>query len=173
MKTADQTFDSIIYKAAVSEGITPLLAEFMVAQAKHESNLYQSNVFKTCNNAFGYKYVGQSLAQACTGSPEGDNYAKYKSVEDSAKEVARWIKRRWSQFEHVKTPEEYAVVLERNGYFGDNLSVYQKALNKFWHPIKGMANTAITKYPTETVLTGITFVSLLSYYIIKIAKKRK
>lgn len=172
MTTEEQKYDRIIYKAAIDEGLTPRLAELMVAQAKHESAVYKSAVFQRCNNAYGYKYVGQSLAQSCSLSPEGDKYAGYKSVEDSAKEVARWIKRRWEQFESITTPEDYALVLERNGYFGDSLSVYQRALNKFWYPLKGMANTAVTKYPTETVLTGVTFFSLLGYYVYRIAKKK-
>ncbi len=173
MTSAETTYDPIIYAAAIEEGLTPLLATFMVSQAKHESDVYQSDVFKRCNNSFGYKYVGQELAVACSGSPEGDHYAKYKSVEDSAKEVARWIKRRMDQFKDVKTPEQYAVVLEKNGYFGDNLSTYQKALRKFYDPIKGMVNTAVTRYPEASVLTGLTLLSLMTYYVIRIAKRKK
>ena len=164
--------DKVIYDTAIAEGLTPLLSTFMVAQANHESAAYTSGVFSRCNNAYGYKYVGQELAVACSKAPEDElNYAGYKNVSDSAKEVARWIKRRMSQFESVKTPEEYAIVLERNGYFGGNLSVYKRAMNQFWYPIKGMANTAFTKYPTETILTGITFFTLLTYYIVQARKK--
>lgn len=165
-------YDKIIYDAAIGEGLSPLLASFMVAQANHESDIYSSGVFEHCNNAYGYKYVGQALAEPCSGSPEGDKYARYKNVGDSAKEVARWIKRRQSQFDSVKTPEEYAEVLKRNGYFGDNLSTYQKAMNNFWYPIKGIMNTAVTKYPTETILTGVTFFGLLSFYIYRATRKK-
>lgn len=173
MMTAEQNkYNQIIYATAIEEGLTPLLATFMVSQANHEAAQYTSGVFQSCKNAFGYKYVGQALAEPCTGSPEGDKYARYKNVADSAREVARWIKRRMAQFENVKTPDEYAIVLERNGYFGDNLSTYQKAMNKFWYPVKGMMNTAVSKYPTETLLTGVTFFSLVTYYVIRIARKK-
>lgn len=166
-------YDKIVYETAIEEGLTPLLASFMTSQARHESSVYASAVFKNCNNAFGYKYVGQSLAVACSGSPEGDKYAKYNSVQDSAREVARWIKRRSAQFENVKTVEEYAVVLEKNGYFGDNLSKYQAALARHLVSIKDLMGKAITKYPEATILTGVTFFSLVTYYIIKIAKRKK
>lgn len=171
--TVKEKNDKIIFDTAIEEGLTPLLASFMVAQAEHESALYSSQVFLSCNNAYGYKYVGQSLAVACRQAPEDElKYAGYKDVSDSAREVARWIKKRMSQFESVTTPEEYAIVLERNGYFGGNLSVYQKAIATFWYPIKGMVNTAVTKYPTETVLTGIAFFSLVGFYIFKAVKKK-
>ncbi len=170
--TLKEKYDKVIYETGIEEGLTPLLSSFMVAQANHESASYTSDVFERCNNGYGYKYVGQALATACSKAPEDSlHYAKYESVADSAREVARWIKRRMSQFENVKTPEEYAIVLEKNGYFGGNLSIYQNAMNKFWYPIKGMMNVALNKYPTETLLTGVTFFSLLGFYLFKMRKK--
>lgn len=171
--TDKDKYDQAIYSTAIEEGLSPLLAEFMVAQAEHESAVYTSGVFQHCRNAYGYKYVGQELAEACTGSPEGDKYARYKSIQDSAREVARWIKRREDQFKDVKTPEDYALVLEKNGYFGDDLGIYQAALRRFWTPIKGALNSAVTKYPEATILSGLTFFALLGVYIVRVVKKRK
>lgn len=165
--------DGIVYNAGISEGLTPLLSSFLVSQANHESASYTSDVFKRCNNAFGYKYVGQSGAVSCSKSPEDSlHYAKYASLEDSAREVARWIKRRMKDFENVRTPEEYAVALEKNGYFTGNSSVYQRAMNKFWVPVKDLMNKAITKYPTETILTGVTFFAMLGFYFYRIVRKK-
>lgn len=167
-------YDQIIYNVAIDEGLSPKLASFMVQQAKFESGNYQSDVFKDCNNSYGYKYVGQSLSTGpCNGSPEGDNYAGYESVADSAKEVARWIKRREDQFKDVNTSDDYSAVLKKNGYFGDNLERYQKGLRRYAESVKSLMNQAITKYPTETILTGITFFSLLGYYIYRVVKRKK
>lgn len=58
---------------------------FLVAQEAFESGWLKSSVTKTCNNLGGVKYVGQSYGNGkkvskCTGSPEGDNYAKFDSI---------------------------------------------------------------------------------------------
>lgn len=165
--------DSIVYNAGISEGLTPLLSTFLVSQANHESASYTSDVFKRCNNAFGYKYVGQAGAESCSKSPEDSlHYAKYKDLDASAREVARWIKRRIKDFEKVKTADEYAIALEKNGYFTGNLSVYQRALNKFLIPAKDLMRVAITKYPTETILTGVTFFAMLGFYIYRAVRKK-
>jgi hypothetical protein len=171
--TDQDKYNQIIYSTAIEEGISPTIAEFMVAQAEHESAIYTSGVFQHCKNAYGYKYIGQDLAESCQPSPEGDAYAGYKSVEDSAREVARWIKRREDQFKDVTTPEEYAVVLEKNGYFGDDLGIYQAALRRFWTPIRGALSSAVNKYPEATILTGVTFFALLGLYLVRVVKKRK
>jgi hypothetical protein len=166
-------YDQIIYNVAIEEGLSSKLAGFMVQQAKFESNDYQSDVFKDCNNSYGYKYVGQSLSNGpCNGSPEGDAYAGYNSVKDSAREIARWIKRREDQFKDVNTSDEYSAVLKKNGYFGDNLANYQKGLKRYSDAVKNLMNQAITKHPTETILTGITFFGLLGYYIYRVVKKK-
>lgn len=172
--TIKETNDQIVYSVGIEEGLRPLLAEFLVAQANHESASYTSAVFLRCNNAFGYKYVGQELAiSGCSKSPEDSlHYAKYASLADSAREVARWIKRRGTDFDHVQTPEQYAKVMEENAYFTGNLSIYQRAIAKFWNPIKGAMNVAITKYPTETILTGVTFFTVLTYTLWRVFKKK-
>jgi len=127
--------DERIYTAAVTDGMPPVLATLIVAQARHETSNYSSNVFLTCNNAFGYKYVGQSTALGpCTGSPEGNDYAKYFDVEQSTHELTGWIKRRQREgkfpadLEQITTPDQYAELLKTAGYFTSPLQTYINGL---------------------------------------------
>ena len=88
--------DQIIYDVAISEGFNPTAAKLIVAQARFESADYSSNVFKKNLNTSGMKFIGQPLAtrgtpapaneQRCGGGCDSDYYAKFRSVEDSAKD---------------------------------------------------------------------------------------
>lgn len=127
--------DQKIYGELIKNGIPRNLALLIVAQSKHETANYTSNVFRSCNNAFGYKYVGQTLSTGpCTGSPEGDRYAKYATVENSAKELALWIKRRQAEGKFpqdlttITTAAKYALLLKNSGYYGDSVSNYTNGL---------------------------------------------
>jgi len=132
-------FQAQIYKASLDKlrslsfANAELLAKFMTAQSEHETGNYTSRVFKTNNNAFGYKRVNGSAYQLGAGrlSPEGDSYAAYASVSDSAKEVAAWIGRRKAQFVGVKTADEYVHTLKANGYFGDKETNYLADVKRY------------------------------------------
>jgi len=62
-------YDQLIYDAALKGGFNPTSAKLVVAQAKHETCNYTSNVFKKNNNLFGMKFVGQPLAKRGTPAP--------------------------------------------------------------------------------------------------------
>jgi hypothetical protein len=127
--------DEKIYNQAISDGMPPVLATLIVAQARHETGGYTSNVFKTCNNCFGYKWVGQSSAAGpCTSSPEGNEYAKYNTIEQSTHELTQWIRRRQTEgkfpadLHTINTPDQYGDLLKTAGYFGDSLTAYVNGL---------------------------------------------
>lgn len=129
------TIEERIFTQALKDQMPHQLALLIVAQAKHETNNFASNVFKTCNNAFGYKYVGQKLSTGrCTGSPEGNSYAKYASIEDSTREVTGWIKRRQKEgkfpanLHTIQTARQYADLLKKAGYYGDTVTNYTAGL---------------------------------------------
>lgn len=156
-------YEQIIYTQLLTDGMPKQLALLIVAQSKHETANYTSAVFKSCNNAFGYKYVGQRLAlSACTGSPEGDSYAKYATVGDSAREIAQWIKRRQSEGKFpanlatITTAAQYASLLKNAGYYGDSLQNYTNGLLAWFKsnilPVAGISGTAIV-----FILLGVFF----------------
>lgn len=127
-----------IFDRVTAGGYSPAFANLVVAQARHETGDFTSNVSKNCLNLFGYKYVGQSGAVACSGSPEGDNYAKYSAVAGSVDELINWIRRRQKEgtfppgdLSQVNTPEKYAQALKAAGYYGDSVSNYTSGLKRF------------------------------------------
>jgi uncharacterized FlgJ-related protein len=143
------TNDQIIYNVAIRNGFTPVSAKLVVAQARFESADYTSNVFKNNMNTSGMKYAGQPLATRGTLAPyderssacrnsnicsNSDHYAKFKSVEDSAKDK---IERNFAktmggvtpdQLKNAKTPEEFANLLKKRNYYGSSESNYAAGL---------------------------------------------
>lgn len=143
------TNDQIIYDIAIKNGFTPTAAKLVVAQARFESADYTSNVFKANNNTSGMKFIGQPLATRGTLAPvaersascrnggqcvNGDYYAKFQSVEDSAKDKIERLYTKTikgvtpEQLKNVKTPEEFAKLLKIRGYYGDKESIYAGGL---------------------------------------------
>jgi flagellum-specific peptidoglycan hydrolase FlgJ len=124
-------FSRLQKKFTVSQSMN--LSRLITAQAIHESNNFQSNVFKKNNNAFGYKYFAKSPYQLGSGtkSPESDNYAKYKDLKDSTLEVSDWILRRYNDFNNVTDYLSYANALKKNGYYGDSIITYSNALKHY------------------------------------------
>lgn len=129
------TYDERIYNQAIADGMPPVLATLIVAQAKHETGDYTSHAFTSCLNCFGYKWVNQSTAAGpCIISSEGDAFAKYTSVEQSTHELTAWIRRRQragifpADLSTIATAEAYATLLKNAGYYGDTLENYTNAL---------------------------------------------
>jgi hypothetical protein len=132
-------YDTIIYETAKKNGFTPTAAKFVVAQARLESADYTSNVFINNFNTSGMKYIGQPLASKGTIAPynerssscksggvciNSDYYAKFKSVEDSAKDKIERLYNKTmygvtpNQLKNASTPEEFASLLKQRRYFG-------------------------------------------------------
>jgi predicted CopG family antitoxin len=133
------TIDQEIYNMAIAEGFSPISAKLVVAQARLESADYGSNVFNNNNNMYGMKYVGQPLATRGTLAPynerssscqnggicsDRDHYAKYKSPQDSAKDVITRLYKKerkgigFEQLRNVADADEFATKLKTRNYFG-------------------------------------------------------
>lgn len=144
-------YDQLIYNNAIKNGMPANLAKLIVAQAKLETNNYSSAVFKANNNLFGYKFVGQSIATKGTPAPksEGDNYAKYKNLENSVLELCNWIKRRVKEgifpadLTTITTPAQYAALLKKKGYFGVSVVHYANGLQRYFRGIAGVSGLLI------------------------------
>lgn len=129
---------SLIYAECRAKGLPLALSNLIVSQARHETADYTSNVFKSCNNLFGYKYVGQALSTGpCVASPEGDRYAAYSSYANSVAELVAWIVRRQKEgifpqnLAEITTAEKYAELLKAGGYYGSTVTVYASGLKRF------------------------------------------
>lgn len=142
-------YDQIIYDTAIKNGFSPTAAKLVVAQARFESADYASNVFKNNLNTSGMKYIGQRLATRGTLAPvnersascraggncvNSDHYAKFASVADSASDkIDRLFNKTMGgvtpeQLKNSKTPQEFAALLKRRGYYGSSESEYANGL---------------------------------------------
>jgi uncharacterized FlgJ-related protein len=173
--------DQIIYDIAISQGFTPISAKLVVAQARFESADYTSNVFKNNLNTSGMKYIGQPLAtrgtpapkneQRCNGGCDSDYYAKFKSVADSANDkIARLynITMRGvspEQLKNSKTPEEFANLLKKRGYYGGPENQYANGLKAKLLRVEIIEFVSKNK---KSILLGVGLVTIaLAYYLYK------
>lgn len=190
--------DQSIYNTAVKNGFTPTSAKFIVAQARLESGHYASDIFKNNNNSFGMKYVKQPLATKGSLAPysersssckansvcsNGDYYAKYSTVEDSIKDV---IERNYNktmsgitavQLKNAKTPEEFASLLKKRGYFGATESSYASTIKSILNRVKVLEMVDeiknVYKKNSKGINYGLIAISLigLTYYAYFLYKK--
>jgi uncharacterized FlgJ-related protein len=158
-------YQRLVYTKARAAGFPVALSNLIVAQAMHESANFTSNVFKACNNAFGYKFVGQSRATACSISPEGDAYAKYTSLADSAEEIIDWIKRRQKEgifpanLAVITTAAEYARLLKKAGYYGAPEALYANALDRHLKSLNVYEVPATGGFKTALLAAGLLFLT--------------
>ena len=159
-------YQEIIYNALIGQNIPPLLAKIVTAQSQFESGNYKSKVFLTDNNAFGYKYVGQKIATQGLLSPasEGDHYAHYNSVQDSAIELANWLKRRRKEgklpaLETITSPGQYSKLIKAANYYGASESTYTKGITKIFNSLK--------INPIIAGLTGLIIIAAIFFLIKK------
>lgn len=131
--------DEIIFTTARADGLPGNLASMLIAQAKHETGNYTSNVFRTDKNLYGYTWTG-SKWQAGKGlvKPEGGFYARYATYADSVHELTDWIKRRQNEgifpadLLSIQTPQQYAALLKSANYFTDSLTNYANGLIRYF-----------------------------------------
>jgi flagellum-specific peptidoglycan hydrolase FlgJ len=162
--------DNLIYTIALQNGFNDKSAKIIVAQARLESANYTSNVFKKNNNAFGMKFIGQKYATKGSPAPVNERvknpnanvnfYAKYNNVGDSAKDLIERllnITRNGVTPEMLKnttSPEQYATLQKKRGYFGGKVEDYAKNLRSILKRI-----TPETTFATLTplLLIGLFF----------------
>lgn len=137
---------SVAKKVGKELGVDPSL---VFAQIMHETGGMTSKLANDgSNNLSGIKYVGQSGATRGSASPEGDNYAKYNSLDDYANNFASILKNDGIG-SSTKTVDQYATALKNHHYFEDGLSNYEAGMNSF----KGQyANGGIRSFASGTGL---------------------
>jgi len=146
-----QQYSNEILQAAAAgtptnpKGLPPNITSLMLAQAKHETGNFSSNLFTKYKNAFGYSYVPGGTAWQVGGGTKADNgvpIAVYKSVADSTREIVDWIYRRVKEgkfpanLDLIKTPDEYGVLLKNAGYYEDTVQNYTAGLKNFFQSPK-------------------------------------
>ena len=132
-----QPEDEIVLNTVKNCGYTHTLAFLILQQAKVESANFTSHVFRENRNAFGYKFYKGALLQIApsTVSPEKDFYAKYRSLEDSVREIIFWLRRRDRErkliISDLTSEIKYATALKSCGFFGGTAEAYAKAMKVY------------------------------------------
>lgn len=160
------TSENKILNTAIADGMPVLLANYIVAQSKHETGNYTSNFFKFYNNAFGYSYAAGSKWQTGGGTlaDNGSPIAKYKSVEDSVHELTDWIKRRQNEgkfpknLNSINTPDKYVILLKQSGYYGDTITNYLKGVLSFLKHLSGDSSASLITIIVILVLVSLLFI---------------
>ena len=132
-----------VYNTLKAQKIPDPLAKLMTAQAQLESANFTSRVFLTNKNAFGYKYLKQKIASQGLPAPknEGGYYANYKTVSDSALELANYVKRRLKEkrfppLETITSARQYANLLKDVGYHTSTRESYIKGVEYYFNRLK-------------------------------------
>jgi uncharacterized FlgJ-related protein len=154
----------IVYNTLKAQKIPDPLAKLMTSQAQLESANFTSRVFKTNNNAFGYKYVKQKIATQGLPAPknEGGYYANYKTVSDSALELANYVKRRFKEkrfppLETITSARQYADLLTNVGYHTSTRDSYVKGVEYYFNRLKDIVIKQSTPLLSIALIIGIFF----------------
>jgi flagellum-specific peptidoglycan hydrolase FlgJ len=107
-------------------------ADYIFAQARHESANFTSAVYKKNNNPFGMKVPTHRpfLGTAGTKAPDGGVYASYVSDLEAWKDLLKWF--RYNHFPtDLKSVDAYVSQLKAEGYFTDGEKTYLAAVKKW------------------------------------------
>lgn len=144
-----------IYAALKKENVPDVNARIIIAQARHETANFSSNPFLKNNNIAGMKMpsIRKSpfIISSGTAAPaiEGSTpYAKYASIEDSARDVVHWLKYQNAEWNKIATPEDYASFLKSKNYYGPTSEFYGRQVRIFFDKMKNW----IFNNPKKTML---------------------
>lgn len=119
-------------------GVPADIADWMVAQAAHETGDFTHKFFRVNNNAFGYSYYPGSNYQDGHGdiADNGKPIGSYPNVEASTMEMVDWLYRRYREGKFpelgsISSYTQYSQLLKQAGYFGAPLTVYQNGIRNF------------------------------------------
>ena len=112
-------------------GMNKLQANLILAQAKHETGNFTSDLFKKQNNAFG---MGEPHARISTDLDINETgFAEYSSLELSVIDLILWYKATQFRWNLISTPSDYARELKFHNYYEDSIANYEKGLEYFYN----------------------------------------
>lgn len=111
------------------------LESYLIAQAKHETANFTSNVYNKDNNMFGMKRALRRPQNATQGlaSPDPEPYkyyARFSSDSESLRDMINWL--RFNRFPtQVSSVDEYAELMKSKGFYGDTVANYANGLRRW------------------------------------------
>lgn len=122
-----KSFDNIILDILLENGVEEELSQIILAQAKHESGNFTSNIFWENNNPFGMK-CPRKRPTTCIGTNRG--HGVFNSIEDAVIDYVWWMEFNNIPF-NEKNTRKYVQLLKNKRYFEDDINRYYKAVIKF------------------------------------------
>ena len=122
-------------RSIIRESEYAALEQYIIAQAKHETANFTSNVYKRDNNMFGMKLALRRPQNATKGlaSPEPEPYkyyARFESDSESMRDFINWL--RFNRFPtNVTGVDQYAQLMKDKGFYGDSVENYTRALRRW------------------------------------------
>lgn len=105
---------------------------WIVAQAKHETGNYTSNLYKNHNSLFGMKVPSKRPFDGRPGptAPDGGVYASYDSLAQSARDYLNLL--RYNRFPtNLSSVKGFVQALKDDRYFTDSLDNYYNGMMRF------------------------------------------
>ena len=103
-------------------------ANWIEAQAKHETGNYTSEVYKRANNLFGMKNA--NVRKQLGKEVEGDSYRHYKNVGESIRDYLLYLDH-FGVPSNIGTAESYFQKLKDQKYFTDSFKNYFNGVRNF------------------------------------------
>lgn len=129
------TIKDRIINTLVDNGVNPITATFVFAQAAHETGNFTSPLFFSNNNCFGMK--PPQIYVVAAGERFG--YALYNSIEDSAKAMAIYLEAHGLAY-GLQTIDQYVTGLYNQAYFEADYQDYLAGVKHFYNMYYGQSN---------------------------------
>lgn len=124
-------YDSLILVTLWKNNVSIDLSYIILAQAKHETWGFTSDIFIENNNFFGIKEA-KKRKRTCIGTNRG--HAVYSSLEDCVLDYIYYMENRNIPF-HETSIRKYTNLLKKKGYFEDDVDRYYKGVKKYYKEI--------------------------------------
>lgn len=131
-------YDQLVLDTCTGAGLSILAAKIITAQARHESNIYDSRLFFLDNNLFGMKMPSKRKSPYIDGPSrlvlpprsEGGHYAHFDSLKNSVLDLIHRLHYSHIDFSQISSTDDYCNFLVKIGYFTDAPSNYRKGLER-------------------------------------------
>lgn len=129
--------DAILMQALIkyleAYGFDAKLSKMIVAQSRHETGNYSSNLFINYNNPWGMMQPLKRETTSQGATPSG--FASYANLDDACKDYVLYLKALGyeSTYSDVRA---FVSELKKKGYFTDNLTTYMSSVYSIYNNLK-------------------------------------
>jgi len=153
MKPNTQEISKKVISSLISNGISEDKARLILAQMLVETAGFTHRLAISANNFGGIKFAPKFNKDSGIKSPEGDNYARYDSIEGFIKDYLRIISRGGDKAPiKADTVADFARRLKANKYYTAEEADYLRALKSWLPSIKKFIPSPQAQAPLALIL---------------------